>query len=258
VSITELGLTHNRRATAQGQRVREPTCWRCWICWAKNKIRYSIHIRDNRYRKNAHCSGTWASFDYEYRRFETRKLKSRITTAHRAPVIRGGRRVFLPCMLNMRSKDQNTVFYSYLARFIEDYSTGAQQRGGSVCASLRVEVSGCEEKHSHTAAHHPVVKPPAAVSTAVSHTPTQQQGWGNYQEPSCSLSRYPTVHVEYVEQRPNYGILFICSLLCEYMNLEYVGTLHAEYAERRITYGILFIFSPFYVYSNLASEHIPV
>jgi len=36
---------------------------------------------------------------------------------------------------------------------------------------------GCEEKHSHTAAHHPVVKPPAVVSTAVSLTPTQQQGW---------------------------------------------------------------------------------
>jgi len=41
-------------------------------------------------------------------------------------------------------------------------------------------IKGCEEKHSHTAAHHPVVKPPAVVSTAVSHTPTQQQGWGNY------------------------------------------------------------------------------
>ena len=47
---------------------------------------------------------------------------------------------------------------------------------------------GCEEKHPHTTAHHPVVKPPAVVSTAVSHTPTQQQGWGNYQELSCSLS----------------------------------------------------------------------
>jgi len=38
----------------------------------------------------------------------------------------------------------------------------------------------CEEKHSLTAAHHPVVKPPAVHSTAVSHTPTQRQGWGNY------------------------------------------------------------------------------
>jgi len=28
-----------------------------------------------------------------------------------------------------------------------------------------------EEKHSHTAPHHPVVKPPAVVSTAVTHTP---------------------------------------------------------------------------------------
>ena len=35
----------------------------------------------------------------------------------------------------------------------------------------------CEEKHSHTAAHRPVVKPPAVISTAVPHTPTQQQGW---------------------------------------------------------------------------------
>ena len=39
---------------------------------------------------------------------------------------------------------------------------------------------GCEEKHSHTAAHHPVAKPPAEVSTAVTHMPTQQQGRGNY------------------------------------------------------------------------------
>jgi len=39
---------------------------------------------------------------------------------------------------------------------------------------------GCEEKHSRTAVHHPVIKPPAVVSTAVSHTPTQQQGSGNY------------------------------------------------------------------------------
>jgi len=34
---------------------------------------------------------------------------------------------------------------------------------------------GCEAKHSHTTAHHPLVKPPAVVSTAVSHTPTRQQ-----------------------------------------------------------------------------------
>ena len=39
---------------------------------------------------------------------------------------------------------------------------------------------GCEEKHFHTAAHHPVVKPPSVVSTAVSHIPTQQQDRGNY------------------------------------------------------------------------------
>ena len=32
----------------------------------------------------------------------------------------------------------------------------------------------CEERHSHTAAHRPVVKPPALLSAAVSHTPTQQ------------------------------------------------------------------------------------
>jgi len=47
-----------------------------------------------------------------------------------------------------------------------------------------------DEKHSHTTAHHPVVKPPAEVSTAVSHTPTQHQGWGNYQELSCSLAAH--------------------------------------------------------------------
>jgi len=45
---------------------------------------------------------------------------------------------------------------------------------------LDIRCKGCEEKHSRTAAHHPVVKPPAVVSTAVSHTQTQQQGWGNY------------------------------------------------------------------------------
>jgi len=64
----------------------------------------------------------------------------------------------------------------------------------------RIEIEGnrCKEKHSNTTAHHPVVKPPAAVSTAVSHTPTQQQGWGNYQELSRSLSKVegfiPSVH----------------------------------------------------------------
>ena len=39
---------------------------------------------------------------------------------------------------------------------------------------------GCEEKHSHKAAHYPVGTPPAMHTTAVSQTPTQQQGWGNY------------------------------------------------------------------------------
>jgi len=43
-----------------------------------------------------------------------------------------------------------------------------------------VFLSICEEKHSHTAAHHLVVKPPAVHSTAVSHTPTQLQGGRNY------------------------------------------------------------------------------
>ena len=54
--------------------------------------------------------------------------------------------------------------------------------------SMKVRIKGCEEKHSHTTAHHPVVKPPAVVSTAVSHTPTQQQDGGNYQELSLSIS----------------------------------------------------------------------
>jgi len=34
---------------------------------------------------NSLCSGTWASFDEEFCRFEYRKLASRITWAHRAP-----------------------------------------------------------------------------------------------------------------------------------------------------------------------------
>ena len=33
-------------------------------------------------------------------------------------------------------------------------------------------------EHSNTTAHHPVVKPPAAASTAVSHTPTDTTGLG--------------------------------------------------------------------------------
>jgi len=37
---------------------------------------------------------------------------------------------------------------------------------------------GSEEKHSPTTAHHPVDKPPAAASTAVSHTPTDTAGLG--------------------------------------------------------------------------------
>jgi len=48
---------------------------------------------------------------------------------------------------------------------------------------------------TYTTARHPVVKPPAVVSTAVSHTPTQQQGWGNYQKLSCSLSMYESLDI---------------------------------------------------------------
>ena len=50
------------------------------------------------------------------------------------------------------------------------------------------DTKGCEEKYSNTTAHHPVVKPPAAASTAVYTLQLTQQGWGNYQELSCSLS----------------------------------------------------------------------
>jgi len=32
---------------------------------------------------------------------------------------------------------------------------------------MQENTKGCEEKHSNTTAHHPVVKPPAAASTAV-------------------------------------------------------------------------------------------
>ena len=38
------------------------------------------------------------------------------------------------------------------------------QLGHILCAS------GCAEKHSHTSAHHPVVKPPGVLYTAASHT----------------------------------------------------------------------------------------
>ena len=53
---------------------------------------------------------------------------------------------------------------------------------------IYIYIKRCKDKHSHTTSHHPVVKPPAVVSTAVSHTPIQQQGWGNYQDLSRSLS----------------------------------------------------------------------
>jgi len=43
---------------------------------------------------------------------------------------------------------------------------------------IYIGVKGCEEKHSNTTAHHPVVKPPAAASTAVQHTPTDITGLG--------------------------------------------------------------------------------
>jgi len=49
---------------------------------------------------------------------------------------------------------------------------------------------GYEEKHSHTAAHHVVVKPPAVHSTAVSHTPTQQQGWETIRTILESIARH--------------------------------------------------------------------
>jgi len=35
-----------------------------------------------------------------------------------------------------------------------------------------ISIKGSVEKDSHTSTHHPVVKPPAVHSTAVSHTPT--------------------------------------------------------------------------------------
>ena len=51
-----------------------------------------------------------------------------------------------------------------------------------------VDSKGCEGKHSNTTAHHPVVKPPAAASRQCLTLQLTQQGWGNYQELSCSLS----------------------------------------------------------------------
>jgi len=69
-----------------------------------------------------------------------------------------------------------------------DAQRARRQQLSSLCTrTLGGKGKGCNEKHSHTTAHHPVVKPPAEVSTVVSHTPTQQQGWGDYQELSCSL-----------------------------------------------------------------------
>ena len=78
--------------------------------------------------------------------------------------------------------------YVYIARmrFFGIYVERVEVRGEPLRVGLQlfdywqggVTMKGCEEKHSHTTAHYPVVKPSAVVSTAVSHTPTQQQGWG--------------------------------------------------------------------------------
>jgi len=47
-------------------------------------------------------------------------------------------------------------------------------------------------------------------------------GWGPPSHfPTVSYAA-GTLHVEYVERGTEYGILFICSLLCVYINLEYV------------------------------------
>jgi len=39
---------------------------------------------------------------------------------------------------------------------------------------------------------------------------------------------------------------------------EAVRILHVDYAEQRINYGIIFIFSPSSEYSHLEYEHVPV
>ena len=46
------------------------------------------------------------------------------------------------------------------------------------------------------------------------------------------------LYVEYVERRTRYGILFIFSLFCEYINLEYVR-IHVIYRVHQAEYAIL-------------------
>jgi len=83
------------------------------------------------------------------------------------------------CVLN-----SSLVLLRLAAKLSEASSVYRHWKTDSKIKNIKTKTLGkvlkiCQEKHSHTAAHHPVVKPPSVYSTAVSHTPTQQQGWGN-------------------------------------------------------------------------------
>jgi len=58
-----------------------------------------------------------------------------------------------------------------LTRKVTIQMGGSEKHGGQ-------RGNGCEEKHSNTTVHHPVVKPPATASTAMWHTPTDTTGLG--------------------------------------------------------------------------------
>jgi len=74
----------------------------------------------------------------------------------------GARRLGKVCLY-----EQDLVFLSN--EYILDVSKEFRRRSAELANDVTNQSyhTGCEEKHSNTTAHHPVVKPPAAASTAV-------------------------------------------------------------------------------------------
>jgi len=66
------------------------------------------------------------------------------------------------------------------------------------------------------------------------------------------FSSYKILHVEYTERGYEYGILFIFSLFCEYIYLEYVR-IHGIYRVNQAEYGIHILVVAPQIYVNIYS-----
>jgi len=80
-----------------------------------------------------------------------------------------------------------------------------------------------------------------------------KEGWVVAQPPkSRSGKKVRTLHVEYAEREKEYGILFIFSLFCEYIHLEYVR-IHVIYWVTQAEYVIHFLVVASQEYVNIYS-----